>query len=127
MWWDLAPEWCSFMLHQRWSASSAMSLELRFIQHASTWLLTSLGSLVTNSVLKRMPSSSPGGSRASMVSISWVGLLSQSSPPLMSLRHVSADLGVRRTQKPGLQIHVGAVQVVDGTQYTVDLLYHLLR
>ena len=56
-----------------------------------------------------------------MVSISWVGLLSPRSLQWMS------RLGGVEPQEPGLQIQVGAVQVVNGTQYTADLLYHLLR
>ena len=89
-WLDLAPRWRWFRPNQRLSAKEVISLELRLI-HTSKWLLTLLGSLVTYSILN------------SMVSISWEGLL---SPPKMSLRHVSAGLGV---QQPALQSHVGAI------------------
>ena len=68
------------------------------------WPQTSLGSLVTYNSLKRTPSSSPGSIRASMVSISWEGLLLTSSPPKMSLRHWSAGLGVNRSSNLTLRV-----------------------
>ena len=92
-----------------------MSLELWFIPRASTWLLTSLGSLVMNRVLKRMPSSSPGG-QVGQHGLHQLGGPSVAEFPTMDeLEAHVCWLGGEEPQEPGLQIHVGAVQLVDGT------------
>ena len=99
-WWDLALKWLWFMPNQRSSAREAISLELRLILHASMWLLTSLGTGQLDQVqhLEKDAVLLPRGSKASMVSISWEGLLSPSSPLQMSLRHITASLGGEELQ-----------------------------
>ena len=69
----------------------------------TTWLRMSPGSLLRKWVLKSIPSGSPGGSRASMVSMSWLGLLSPSSQPWMIFWQRSSGLGVKRSSSRTLR------------------------
>ena len=85
-----------FLANQRLSATSAISLEERVKPAVTTWLQMFTGSLLMKCVLNSIPSGSPGGSEPSMSSISWEGLLSPRSPPLMIFWQRSSGLGVKR-------------------------------
>ena len=82
---------------------AAISLEVLLNPAATTWLRMSAGSLLRKWVLKSIPLGSPGGSRASMVSINGLGLLSPSSLPWMIFWQRSSSLGVKRSSSHTLR------------------------
>ena len=62
----------------------------------NTWSRMFTGSLLMKCVLNSIPSGSLGGSKPSISSISWEGLLSPRSSPLMIFWQRSSGLGVKR-------------------------------
>ena len=95
--WCLLSLWRLFLANQRLSATAAISLEVRVKPAVTTWSWMVTGSLLMKCVLNNIPSGSPGGSKASISSISWEGLLSPRSPLLMIFWHWSSSLGVKRS------------------------------